>query len=123
MRSRVGLAVGELQHHHQHPVQPLQQRGHQAERHHHPNLLVEASINYDGNVINITNSANCRSAVRLGVVRIASSATLLTRELAGRHRLRALTTPAEDMGSAPWHNAAEDYEPKVDVSTPWASTP
>jgi hypothetical protein len=23
---------------------------------------------------------------------------------------------AEDTGSAPWHNAAEDYEPKVDIS-------
>ena len=23
---------------------------------------------------------------------------------------------AEDTGSAPWHNAARDYEPKVDIS-------
>ena len=26
------------------------------------------------------------------------------------------TDTAEDMGSAPWHNAAQDYEPKVDIS-------
>ena len=31
-----------------------------------PNLLVEASINYDGNIINITNSANSVDPFRLG---------------------------------------------------------
>ena len=46
-----GLAVGKLQHHHQHPVEPVAVRGHQAVSGTiNPNLLVEASINYDGNV-------------------------------------------------------------------------
>ena len=39
-----------------------------------PNLLLEASMNYDGNIINITNSPNVLSAERLDH-RIPSSRT------------------------------------------------
>ena len=52
----LGWDVGELQHGHQLLRSTRRIRRHQAERHHHPNLLVEASMNYDGNVINILNS-------------------------------------------------------------------
>jgi hypothetical protein len=79
-----------------------------------PNLLVESSINYDGNIINITNSA---------LANIPSGWTLQPFFNTGNPYVTGISggwnAPyyvAEDTGSAPWHNAAEDYEPKVDVS-------
>jgi hypothetical protein len=79
------------------------------------NLLVEASMNYDGNIINITDSKN--SNVPSGWVHNAVTPSFAVSKTA----LPGMTfgTPlgtAEDPGSAPWHNAAEDYEPKLDVS-------
>jgi hypothetical protein len=78
-----------------------------------PNLLVEASMNYDGNVINITNSKNSLLPAGWSVNGFFNN---------GSHSLPGVTGfgapyyTAEDMGSAPWHNAAEDYDPKVDIS-------
>jgi hypothetical protein len=78
-----------------------------------PNLLVEASMNYDGNVINITDSP---------LADLPSGFALNTFFKTGNPYLPGVTGfggpyyTAEDMGSAPWHNAAEDYEPKVDIS-------
>ena len=80
-----------------------------------PNLLVEASINYDGNVINILDSklANLPS----GWSREATFFNTGNPYLPGiGSGLVARTDVAEDIGSAPWHNAARDYEPKVDIS-------
>ena len=78
-----------------------------------PNLLVESSINYDGNIIDITNSANS----------LKTSAWTVNPFFNNGHKglpgITGFGNPygtAEDMGSAPWHNAAEDYEPKLDVS-------
>ena len=78
-----------------------------------PNLLVEASMNYDGNVINILDSP---------LANLPSGWSQNTFFKTGNPYLPGVTGfggpyyTAEDMGSAPWHNAAEDYEPKVDIS-------
>jgi len=78
-----------------------------------PNLLVEASFNYDGNVINILDSqlANKPSGW--------SQATFFNTGNPYLPGVQGFGNPygtAEDIGSAPWHNAARDYEPKVDIS-------
>ena len=88
-----------------------------------PNLLVEASINYDGNIINITNSPNSFLPSGWSVNTFLQSRTASTRasSLAQKSMpsMNGFGNPygtAEQMGNAPWHNAAEDYEPKLDVS-------
>jgi len=80
-----------------------------------PNLLLEASINYDGNVINIVNSANSKLPSGWNVTPVASSFAITRNALPGMGYFGPYGT-AEDTGSAPWHNAARDYEPKVDIS-------
>ena len=80
-----------------------------------PNLLVEASINYDGNIINIVNSANAQLPSGWGVTPVSSLFKITRNALPGIGYLGPYGT-AEDTGSAPWHNAAQDYEPKVDIS-------
>ncbi len=88
-----------------------------------PNLLVEASMNYDGNTIDITNSAIAASPPGWNSRRSHSS-TRSPSSLAGVDwRLGPSVLVAEDLGSAPWHNAAQDYMPKAIFPTPWASTP
>lgn len=80
-----------------------------------PNLLVEASINYDGNVINITNSPNSKIPSGWTSNPVTSSFKITRDALPGV----SLGTPyntTEDTASAPWHNAAQDYEPKLDIS-------
>jgi len=80
-----------------------------------PNLLVEGSINYDGNVINIINSAGGDLPSGWNVTPVAASFKITRNSLPGMGYFGPYGT-AEDTGSAPWHNAARDYEPKVDVS-------
>ncbi len=80
-----------------------------------PNLLVESSINYDGNVINITNSANSQLPSGWNVTPVASSFKITRNSLPGMGYFGPYGT-AEDTGSAPWHNAARDFEPKADIS-------
>jgi len=80
-----------------------------------PNLLVEASINYDGNIINITNSANGDLPSGWTKDPVAASFAITRNSLPGLNYIGPYGV-AEDTASAPWHNAAEDYEPKVDVS-------
>jgi hypothetical protein len=80
-----------------------------------PNLLVEASFNYDGNVINIINSANAQLPSGWAANPVTSSFAITRNALPGV----SFGTPyktTEDTASAPWHNAARDYEPKVDIS-------
>lgn len=79
-----------------------------------PNLLVEASINYDGNILDITNSAN--SAVPSGWNAGSFFNNGRTGELPNVNPFGQPYGTGEQMGSAPWHNAAQDYMPKVDVS-------
>jgi len=88
-----------------------------------PNLLVEASVNYDGNVINIINSANGNVPSGWSVQPFFNLSTILQGHSQGQQSLPGVGGGwggpyyvAEDMGSAPWHNAARDYEPKIDIS-------
>ncbi len=87
-----------------------------------PNLLVEASINYDGNVINITNSPTSFVPSGWSVNSFYPLGTILQGAAHGQKSLPGVAgwgnpyNVAEDLGSDPWHNAARDYEPKVDVS-------
>jgi hypothetical protein len=78
-----------------------------------PNLLVETSINYDGNIINITNSSLANLPSGFSVAKYFSNGNPYLPGITG---FGGPYYTAEDMGSAPWHNAAEDFEPKVDVS-------
>jgi hypothetical protein len=80
-----------------------------------PNLLVETSINYDGNIINIVNSANGNVPSGWNVTPVAASFAITRKSFPGMSYFGPYGV-AEDTGSAPWHNAAEDYEPKMDVS-------
>jgi len=80
-----------------------------------PNLLVESSINYDGNIINITNSASGNLPSGWNVAPVNAAFAITRNSLPGMNYIGPYGV-AEDTGSAPWHNAAEDFEPKVDVS-------
>lgn len=77
-----------------------------------PSLLVEASMNYDGNVIDIINSplANKPSGWNAGTFFNNGS------KLVPGMGWGTPYNTNEQMGSAPWHNAAQDYMPKGDVS-------
>ena len=77
-----------------------------------PNLLVEASMNYDGNIINITNSALANKPSGWNAGTFFNNGSKLVPGM-------GWGTPYntnEQMGSVPWHNAAQDYMPKGDVS-------
>lgn len=77
-----------------------------------PALLVEVGINYDGNIINITNSANAQAPSGFAISSyFANGSTNLPNASWG-----APYFTNENPGSAPWHNAAQDYDPKVDIS-------
>ena len=78
-----------------------------------PNLLVEASINYDGNVINILNSNLAKLPSGWSIQKFFNNGSPYLPGIAG---FGGPYYTSEDMGSAPWHNAARDYEPKVDIS-------
>jgi len=80
-----------------------------------PNLLVEASINYDGNTIDITNSANAQLPPGWVSNPLTSSFAITRNALPGINYIGPYGV-AEDTGSAPWHNAAQDYMPKLDIS-------
>jgi hypothetical protein len=77
-----------------------------------PNLLVEASMNYDGNIIDIVNSASGNLPSGFSVNKFFNNAS----KSAPSMNWGAPYSVQENPGSAPWHNAAEDFEPKVDVS-------
>jgi len=79
-----------------------------------PNLLVESSFNYDGNVINITNSPvalHPSDWVKNNFFTNSGSNQYPGASWCGGGICTALQT-----GYGPWHNAAEDYSPKVDIS-------
>ena len=79
-----------------------------------PNLLVEASINYDGNVINILDSKLADLPSGWSVKPFFNTGNPYLPGVGGGWGGPYYV--GEDMGSAPWHNAARDYEPKVDIS-------
>jgi hypothetical protein len=78
-----------------------------------PNLLVEVGMNYDGNIIDIINSSNSAQLSGWNASNYFNNGR--TNEIVSIDWGAPYGTNLE-MGSAPWHNAAEDYEPKVDVS-------
>lgn len=80
-----------------------------------PNLLVEASINYDGNTIDITNSANSYLPSGWTKSPVSPLFAITRNSLPGIEYIGPYGV-AEQTASAPWHNAAQDYEPKVDIS-------
>ena len=80
-----------------------------------PNLLVEASINYDGNTIDITNSKNSQLPSGWVANPVSSLFAITRNSLPGIEYIGPYGV-AEQTASAPWHNAAQDYEPKVDIS-------
>jgi hypothetical protein len=79
-----------------------------------PSLLIEASMNYDGNIINIINSKNAltTSAWTPNIFFVNS----------GSNQYSGVGWSGNGVGTnmqtgyGPWHNAAEDYEPRVDLS-------
>jgi carboxypeptidase family protein len=80
-----------------------------------PSLLVEASMNYDGNVINIVNSPVALTPSAW------TQANFFTNS--GSNQFPGVTGISgqgigvgESTGYGGWHNAAEDYDPKVDIS-------
>ena len=79
-----------------------------------PNLLVEGSINYDGNIIDIVNSKKANTPSGWTASHFFDNGR--TTEIPNMSGFGAPYGTGEQMGSAPWHNAAQDIEPKVDVS-------
>jgi len=81
-----------------------------------PNLLVEASINYDGNQIDITPSSNTFLPSGWTVAPVVPAYTVQRKIWPGISGFGNPYGTAEDTATEPYHNAAQDYEPKVDVS-------
>ena len=77
-----------------------------------PSLLVEVSMNYDGNIIDITNSNSDLLPAGWSVNKYFNNGS---KDVPNMH-FGAPYNTQENPGSAPWHNAAEDYEPRLDVS-------
>jgi Carboxypeptidase regulatory-like domain len=80
-----------------------------------PSLLLEASMNYDGNVINIINSKDALASSGF------TTANFFTNS--GSNQFPGTTYSGnnfngagEQTGYGNWHNAAQDYEPRVDLS-------
>jgi len=79
-----------------------------------PDVLIEASMNYDGNVINITNSPNVLTGsgwVQDTFFKNSGSNQYVGGQWSGNGIGAAMQT-----GYGAWHNAAQDYEPRVDLS-------
>ena len=81
-----------------------------------PNLLVEASINYDGNGIDITPSANTFLPSGWTVAPVVPAYAVQRKIWPGISGFGPPYGTSEDTATEPYHNAAQDYEPKVDVS-------
>jgi hypothetical protein len=80
------------------------------------NLLVEASINYDGNGADIAPSANTFLPSTWSVAPVVAAFTIQRKIWPGVQGFGGPYYTAEDTATEPYHNAAQDYEPKVDVS-------
>ena len=80
-----------------------------------PSLLIEGSMNYDGNIINITNSKDALLPSGWGGNNFFTNS--------GSNQFPGMTgicgqgiCVGESTGYGGWHNAAEDFDPKLDVS-------
>ena len=78
-----------------------------------PTLLVEASMNYDGNIIDIVNAPIGNVPAGFAVNKFFNNNAKAAPNMQWNGKYGGVQ---ESPGSAPWHNAAEDYEPKVDLS-------
>jgi hypothetical protein len=79
------------------------------------NLLLEASINYDGNGADITPSANTYLPSSWSVSPVVD-AYKVQRTLWPNMTWDSTLNQQEQTATEPYHNAAQDYAPKVDVS-------
>ena len=78
-----------------------------------PELLIETSMNYDGNIIDIVNSPSGNLPSGFAVNKFFNNGS---KSAPSMNWSGAGYGVQENPGSAPWHNAAEDLEPKVDIS-------
>jgi Carboxypeptidase regulatory-like domain len=78
-----------------------------------PQLLVEASMNYDGNIIDIVNSPKGDVPAGFAVNKFFNNGAKAAPSMQWNGVYGGVQ---ENPGSAPWHNAAEDLEPKADIS-------
>jgi len=81
-----------------------------------PNLLVEASMNYDANQINITPSANSFLPSGWSVNPVVSAYAVTRKVWPGMDGFGGPYYTGEDTATEPYHNAALDYEPRIDIS-------
>jgi hypothetical protein len=81
-----------------------------------PNLLLEVSANYDGNEINITPTSNSYKPASWSVQPVVSAYAITRKVFPGISGFGGPYWTAEDTATEPYHNAAQDYEPKIDVS-------
>jgi len=79
-----------------------------------PNLLVEASFNYDGNIINIINGPEALAPSNW--VKNTFFENSGSNQYPGAQWCGGGICTAEQTGYGPWHNAAQDYSPKADIS-------
>jgi hypothetical protein len=79
-----------------------------------PNLLAEASFNYDGNQIDIINSPNSLRPAGFTASRFFNNSSKNLPNMQWNGSLYSGTQ--ENPASGPWHNAAQDYSPRVDIS-------
>jgi hypothetical protein len=79
-----------------------------------PSLLVEASFNYDGNIINIINSPNALTPTGWTQANFFTNSG--SNQWPGVQVCGNPLCVNQATGYGDWHNAAEDFEPRVDVS-------
>jgi hypothetical protein len=80
-----------------------------------PDLLLEVSMNYDGNGADIVPSANTFLPTTWTVSPVVSAYTVQRKVWPGMG-WNSTFGQSEDTATEPYHNAAQDYSPKVDVS-------
>ena len=86
-----------------------------------PSMLVEASFNYDGNIINIINSPNALTPSGWTQANFfTNSGSNQWPGMVGTQGSTGISGKgigvSQSTGYGNWHNAAQDYEPRVDVS-------
>jgi hypothetical protein len=79
-----------------------------------PDLLLEATMNYDGNIINITNSPNV--LLPSGWTGDNFFTNSGSNQFPGVQYSGNFNGAAMQTGYGIWHNAAEDYQPRADIS-------
>jgi hypothetical protein len=77
-----------------------------------PTLLIEASMNYDMNIIDIVNAPIGNTPTGFAPSKFFSNGSKSSPNM----NWGGIYGVNESPGSAPWHNAAGDLEPKVDIS-------